>query len=136
LAVDGQVLGISAASLWLLVLPHPHTSSASALAIAAFVFYRTPKSIKLPTEENEMALRSLASHSTAQLRRLVGQLQAELDVLDKIATPDTEAQRQLDHARMRLREAMEAAEDAIQSLRHLQQIQPSALRTRSSPRRA
>jgi len=82
-----------------------------------------------------MALRSLASHSTAQLRRLIGQLQAELDTLEKIATPDAEAQRQLAEACLRLRGGMDAIEDAIRSLRGLQHISASP-RSKPLTRRA
>lgn len=83
-----------------------------------------------------MAIRSTASHSTAQLRRLVGQLQAEVDSLDHLAIFDAETQTALGQARDRLTQGIEAIEDAIQSLRALQQVRPSAMRPRKTTPRA
>ncbi|MGO4304670.1 MULTISPECIES: primosomal replication protein PriC [unclassified Cupriavidus] len=83
-----------------------------------------------------MALRSLASHSTAQLRRLIGQIQAELDALEQLSATDADAQTKLAYACARLHDGMEAIEDALASLRALQQVRPVSLRSRRSPRLA
>ncbi len=81
-----------------------------------------------------MAIRSLASHSTSQLRRLVGQMQAEVDALEHLSTPDADAQSRLGYATARLRDGIEAVEDALQSLRALQQVRPSAMKARRPTR--
>ncbi|MGN5476073.1 hypothetical protein ACTMU2_00785 [Cupriavidus basilensis] len=72
-----------------------------------------------------MAIRSLASHSTSQLRRLIGQMQTEVDALEHLSVPDPDAQSRLGYATARLRDGIEAVEDALQSLRALQQVRPS-----------
>ncbi|WP_432258572.1 hypothetical protein [Cupriavidus sp. TMH.W2] len=81
-----------------------------------------------------MAIRSLASHSTSQLRRLVGQMQAEIDALESLSTPDADARSRLGYATGRLRDGIEAVEDALQSLRALQQVRPSAMKARRPTR--
>jgi len=83
-----------------------------------------------------MTLHSLAAHSTSQLRRLVNQMQDECDTLEKLASSDASVQRQLAQARERLHDALEATEDAIETLRQLQRIDCSAHAMKSPSRRA
>ncbi len=83
-----------------------------------------------------MAIQSLASHSTAQLRRMIGHLQTELDALERLSSLNPEVQARLGYACTRLREGLEAVEDAQRSLRSLQEVRPSALRDARPSRKA
>ncbi|WP_454766961.1 hypothetical protein [Cupriavidus campinensis] len=83
-----------------------------------------------------MAIQSLASHSTAQLRRMIGQIQAEMDVLERLSSLDSEVQARLGYACTRLRDGLEAIEDAQRSLRSLQEVRPTALRNTRPSRKA
>lgn len=83
-----------------------------------------------------MAIQSLASHSTTQLRRMIGQMQMELDALERLSSLDPEVQARLGYACTRLREGLEAIEDAQLSLRSLQEVRPTSLREARPSRKA
>ncbi|WER45833.1 hypothetical protein CupriaWKF_16400 [Cupriavidus sp. WKF15] len=68
------------------------------------------------------------------MRRLIGQMQAEVDALEHLSAPDPDTQTRLGYATARLRDGIEAVEDALQSLRALQQVRPSAMKARRGPR--
>ncbi|WP_454754818.1 hypothetical protein [Cupriavidus basilensis] len=61
-------------------------------------------------------------------------MQAEVDSLDHLAIFDADTQTALGQARERLTQGIEAIEDAILSLRTLQQVRPSGMRARKTPR--
>lgn len=67
---------------------------------------------------------------------MIGQIQAEMDVLERLSSLDSEVQARLGYACTRLRDGLEAIEDAQRSLRSLQEVRPTALRNTRPSRKA